>query len=227
MSSGRSRLIIIVAVTVAILVTPIVVASYQDRGEEHPGVEDPRPRVHYIEVVHPPYGTLERLAEETTLVVVGTVIEVLPARRVVPEGIDLSQLPPEKAANLGYLETDIRVHPEETVWINPHRPTVVPFSNEIVVTQLGGATGQDLYVVEEHPLSDVGRRYVFFLSENTDHPRYTGHEFTIVGGPNGHFVVQEGILSAFRGEGHPAPPLAERYDGVPVTKLRADLAAIR
>lgn len=194
-----------------------------EKGESssNEGVSTGQLATHYVVPVYPTYETLQQLTDDTSVVVQATVVERLPAQRMLPQGIDPNHLPSQKAANIGWMETEMRVRIEHTFWTNPKKSAPDKLPEEIIVSQTGGSDGQNLYIVEGHPLSEVGETYIFFLTQ-VDQTQ-VDQKFVIVGGAQGHFAVKDGKLVAFREKGHPTAPIIEQYDGVTVAKLRDDL----
>lgn len=155
------------------------------------------------------------------MVVQGTAVQFLWVRRVLPEGIDLSQMPPEKAAAVGFLVTDVKVRLDKILWINPAVPALSRPPDEIVVSQLGGGDETNIYVIHGQPPLKIGQEYVLFLFREPPDKSYT-----LVAGPSGYFIVKEGKLLAVREEGHDLSTIARRYDGAEVTALQAALARL-
>src|SRR3712207_4488043 len=94
--------------SIYVLVITVLVASLMLTGCQHSsqaqsaGQVEPS-HVHHIHIEYPSYESLDQLRADSDIVILGSVIDILPTRRVVPAGIDITQLPPEKAAGIGWI----------------------------------------------------------------------------------------------------------------------------
>jgi hypothetical protein len=161
----------------------------------------PAVRVHFMEADYPVYAGVRDIAAHSTIVVRGTATELLPARRVLPPGIRLDEMPAEKAAGAGFLVTDIVFRVEQ---ILRGAPDIAGAT--IIVSHLGGSDGANQYVMEAEPLSEVGQEYLLFL-ERTPEGNYV-----VVGGGQGRYLVQDGRLRALTTEAEALPLVASLRD---------------
>jgi hypothetical protein len=171
-------------------------------GEERNRAE--APRVSVLNASYPVYGSLRKIAVESTLVVRGTVEKALPSFRVIPTGVQLAKLPPAKRENVGYLMTDAVVRVDK-VFAGP----ATMAGRHILVAHLGGEDGRDKFVAEGETISQPGHAYVFFLR------KAPGGRYVIVGGGQGRFSLDGGKLS----------PVSEHVTETPVARQLAGMTS--
>jgi hypothetical protein len=165
--------------------------------------------VRYLSADYPIYHSIEEIVQDCDLVVYGTAVEILPSYRVIPEGLPLDKLPPEKMASIGYVLTDIEVDVARILY-GPPELAQAP----LLVTHLGGRDAQATYIAEAEPISNKDHAYIFFLSR-------TGEGgFMIVGGPQGRYLVRDGKLAVI-GHDH-SWPLATVLDGRALESVLSD-----
>lgn len=169
-------------------------------------------RVHIMEADYPVYTSLSDIVADSTAVVRGTIEEVLPAYRVIPEEVPLDQLPPEKAASIGFMVTDVVIRVNQVLWGDPSIA-----GSSIVVPHLGGTDGKDIYIIEEEPISQAGQAYLLFL-ERVDNGRYV-----IVGGNQGRYVIQHDRLQSISSEAE-SLPLVRALQNTDLESLERQLA---
>ncbi|HSH03185.1 MAG TPA: hypothetical protein VLL52_11750 [Anaerolineae bacterium] len=143
-------------------------------------------QMHYIEADYPIYESLSQMTGDSDLVVVGQVKEVRPAYRVVPDGVPVQELPKEKADNVGFFVTEVVFVVQQNLMGDDANN-----GQEIVVIQLGGGDGTNLFVMEQEPISEVGKTYLLFLDAVDD----VSQTYTIVGGPQGRYLAQRSLLT--------------------------------
>lgn len=150
--------------------------------------------ISYLESDYPVYADALDIANSADLVVRGTVQEVLPSARLIPEGVDLKKLPAEKAANFGILTTDVVFKIDQVLAASKDVG-----STTITVSHLGGEDAQKKSVAEAEPLSERGRSYVLFLKQMQD------GKYAALGGPQGRFLIENGKLTLIseHAEEHP------------------------
>jgi hypothetical protein len=136
---------------------------------------------------YPVYTSPIDLANQSTLVVQGTVQDILPAVRILPTGVDASQLPPSKA-DAGYFVTDVVIKVNQVL-------AGVLTTDTLIVTYLGGQDEKNkiTYVVEGEPTAQKGRAYVLFLERKQD------GKYVILGGQQGHYGFESGKLTTVPG----------------------------
>jgi hypothetical protein len=197
----------VAALALIIILSPFNSARQNDSQTRTQTTEDQK-STHYMEADYPVYQSFDQLVARSTLVVRGTVDDILPSFRVIPEGIPLDKLPAEKAANVGYMLTPVVVKIGR-VLSGPSSLT----KTTIVVTHLGGEDANDRYVAEGQPISRKGQSYVFFLEQSPQ------GDYNLVGGNQGRYAVLNGKLTALPGEGG---PIARQLNGMSLTTFEKD-----
>lgn len=170
----------------------VLAATLASCGPTTPAAQEEN--ISYMEATYPVYSTLNELVAESPLIIRGKVTGLLPSYRVLPEGIDASQLPAFKAAEIGYLMTDVEVMVERVLAGRPEAA-----GQKIVIQQLGGMLDGQIYVMKDEPLSEPNRSYVFFLQEAAP------GRYVIVGGAQGRFDIRSGRLTMMSDEAGELP----------------------
>ena len=155
-------------------------------------------RTHVMEADYLVYTSLGEIAAKSDIVIRGTVVEVLPSYRVMPPGAPMDQLPAQKAADLGYLQTDLSVRVDHLLFGDAR-----PLDSNVVVSQLGGEDAENEFVMKDAPMSRQGESYVFFLA------RSANGRYSIVGGTQGRYLVDNGRLVTFAESGQELPLTAQ------------------
>jgi len=171
-------------------------------------------RTHYMEADYPAFRSLRTIVASSDAVVIGTVTKVLPAYRVVPNGIDLAQLPKEKADAVGFVLTDIVVSINRVLSGNSSLA-----NTELRVAHLGGQSGNQQYIAEAEPMSQQGQTYLFFL-KHTEQDLYV-----TVGGPQGRYQMQGEQLIPVSEEARTLP-LAGILSSMKLDKLADTVASL-
>jgi hypothetical protein len=190
---------IITVLTIATAIVALIIAV-QPVNEARNSELKP---IHRMEANYPVYGNLKEMVASSTLVIRGTVTEISPSYRVIPESVSLEKLPPEKAANVGYLMTDVIVKVDQVLYSLSKLA-----ETSIVVSHLGGEDVRGKYVMEGEPLSQQDLSYIFFLEQSND------GRYVIVGGSQGRYTIQNGNLLALAGHGE---PVIRQLDGMNLT----------
>lgn len=142
-------------------------------------------RIHYMDADYPTYRTIGEITGGSDLVALGEVVNVLPAVRIIPEGVPLDQLPKEKADAVGYLVTDVTFRIDRVLAGDRSLQ-----GQAVTISQLGGETSSDKYIAEDEPLTQLGEQYALFL-----HAVDTNH-YIATGGGQGRYSVKNGRLQA-------------------------------
>jgi len=171
-------------------------------------------RTHYMEADYPAFRSLRTIVASSDAVVIGTVTKVLPAYRVVPNGIALEQLPKEKADAVGFVVTDIVVSINRVLSGNSSLA-----NTELRVAHLGGQSGNQQYIAEAEPMSQQGQTYLFFL-KHTEQDLYV-----TVGGPQGRYQMQGEQLIPVSEEARTLP-LAGILSSMKLAKLADTVASL-
>lgn len=198
----NTRLLLPVAV-LALVVALGIGALTRGPGADSAGI-------HTMEADYPVYDTFGSLVDSSALIVRGKVQEVRPSYRVIPEGVPRGELPAHKAANVGYLLTDVVVRVDRVLTGSADLVT-----SDIVVIHPGGEDGKQKYEMKDEPIAKKGHSYVFFL-ERTGDGRYV-----VVGGAQGRYLVQQGKLKDLSDEVTKLP-VPELLSGMDLETLERD-----
>ena len=146
-------------------------------------------KTYTMEANYPQYRSLRELATRSPIIVHVTAVDVQAARRVIPDGIPMDQLPAHKAEAIGWVETPVAFTVRKTL-----RGPAELTKSTIVVRHMGGQLGDARYLMEGEPVSTKGRSYLLFLEQAPD------GTYTIVGGPAGRYQVKNQKLQALSAE---------------------------
>lgn len=130
---------------------------------------------------YPEYGSLREIVHASTLVVRARALTGAHAYRIVPQHLR-SHVPKKKAGTFGLIETEIPFQVQERIFGKATGP-------RIGVVHLGGQIGKQRLIIEGEPLSEAGSSYVLFLRTRG------GDHYSIVGGPQGRYLISHGKLA--------------------------------
>lgn len=176
---------------------------------------DARP-IHTMEADYPIYETVGQLVNKSPLIVLGTVGQVGPVKRVTPDSAPLDQLPPFKAESLGYLNTDVTIKVHR---VFAGSATLV--GNDLIVIHHGGDDGKQKYVMPEEPMAQRGQQYIFLLRPAPD-----GRYVIVGGGAQGRYLVNQGKLAAVT-EGVKQSPTGRQLDGMDLATFGVEVERVR
>lgn len=138
--------------------------------------------IHQMSADYPAFDSAANLAKASALVVRATAVEVGPAYRDIPAGLEVNNLPAHKAAQVGTMQHDVVFRIEQVLRGNATAGATV------TVVELGGQIGVDTYVAEAEPSSVKNSSYLLFLVP------LQGSRFGIVGGPQGRYLIESGTI---------------------------------
>ncbi len=169
-------------------------------------------RVHEMVADYPVYLSMGNMVSRSSTVIRGTVTKVLPSYRVIPGEVPLDQLPAEKAASVGFMQTDVQVRVDK-VYSGPENL----LNSTVTVINMGGEDSQNRYVASEGPISAQDRSYVFFLA-GADNGRYV-----IVGGGQGRYLIEDNKLITLSKE---RLPMNDLLQGMNTSKFDRDFRSL-
>lgn len=172
-------------------------------------------RTHYMDADYPTYRTIGEITGGSDLVVYGEIVNVLPAIRVIPEGVQLDQLPKEKADAVGYLVTDATLRIDRVL---AGQSTLQ--GQSVTISQLGGENSTDKYIAESEPLTRLGETYVLFLHQ-VDANRYVA-----TGGGQGRYTVKNGRLQALAHDEAQAASVTSVLENMSIDEFAANFAQL-
>lgn len=185
-------------------------------ASEHKVVKPPSDHPHIIQSDYPVYRNLSAIVSDSDLIIKGTVLDHSTARRIIPEGIQLDQLPTRKRKNAGFLVTDAKVRIDEI--LSGDEDLV---GSTIYIRELGGKLNGQEYVAMGQPLSANSEAYIYFLER---HPDGTA---TVLGGEQGRYLIDASGVRIHPDSTTEKLPIIQTMTGMSLAKLRHSVALAR